>query len=64
METKEIKLSKKKNGNGYITSYSVNLGCAEARECGFLDSHGEPVAIEKIIDPQQHRIILQAKVGE
>ena len=64
METKEIKLSKKKNGNGYITSYSVNLGCAEARECGFLDSQGEPIPIQKIIDPQRHRIILQAKVGE
>ena len=64
MEAKEIKLSKKRNGKGYVTSYSVNLGCAEVRECGFLDDSGEPVALEKIVDTEHNRIILQLKAGE
>ena len=40
METKDIKLSPKKGGHGHITSYSVNLGSAEVRSCGFLDENG------------------------
>ena len=40
METKDIKLSPKKGGHGHITSYSVNLGSAEVRSCGFLDAEG------------------------
>lgn len=61
MEIKKIKLSKKKNGKGYVTSYSINLGCSEVRECGFLDESGEPFILEKIIDAEHHRIILQYK---
>ena len=64
METKEIKLSKKRNGKGYVTSYSVNLGCAEVRECGFLDGSGNPLLLEKIVDTENNRIILQLKAGE
>ena len=37
MQSKPIKLSPKKGGNGYVSSYSVNLGCAEVRNVGFLD---------------------------
>ena len=43
MEIKEIRLSPKRGGHGHITSYSVNLGSAEARLCGFLDSDGQPL---------------------
>ena len=57
-ERKTIKLSSKKNGQGYVTSYTVNLGCAEVRECGFLDESGNPLPLEKIIDPENHRIII------
>ncbi len=61
METKDIKLSPKKGGHGHITSYSVNLGSAEVRSCGFLDAEGGPLPIEKIIDPEKHQIIIRLK---
>ena len=60
METKDIKLSPKKGGHGHITSYSVNLGSAEVRSCGFLNAEG-PLPIEKIIDPENHQIIIRLK---
>lgn len=59
MESKPIKLSPKKNGNGYVTSYTINLGCAEVRECGLIDDDGSAVSIEKIVDPQNHQIIIR-----
>lgn len=58
MNTKSIKLSPKKGGHGYITSYTVNIGSAEARACGF-ESNGEFVLLEKIIDPDHQQIILR-----
>lgn len=62
METKDIKLSPKKGGHGHITSYSINLGSAEVRSCGFLDEDGIPLGIEKIIDPENHQIIIRLKL--
>jgi len=61
IETKAIKLSPKKNGKGYVTSYSVNLGCAEIRNCGFIDSQGNQVALEKIVDSNNMQIIIRIK---
>ena len=61
MEAKEIKLSPKKGGHGHITSYSVNLGSAEVRSCGFLDKNGSPLQIEKVIDSEHHQIIIRLK---
>lgn len=61
MEIKDIKLSPKKGGHGHVTSYSVNLGSAEVRSCGFLDDNGIPMPIEKIIDPENHQIIIRLK---
>ena len=45
-----------RNGNGYATSYTLPVGCAEAREAGFVDADGNPLPLEKHIDPQQHTI--------
>ena len=59
MENKPIRLSPKKNGKGYVTSYSINLGCAEVRACGFIDETGLAVPIEKIIDPKNGQIIIR-----
>lgn len=64
MEQKEIKLSPKKNGKGYVTSYSVNLGCAEVRNCGFIDEDGNTATIEKIVDIDNKQIILKVKQAE
>ena len=61
MEIKPIKLSPKKNGGGYVTSYSVNLGCAEVRLCGFTAANGECVPLEKIVDTEGGQIIIRAK---
>ena len=59
MNTKPIRLSPKKGGNGYISSYSVNLGITEVKDCGFIDDHGNLCFLEKVIDPQHHQIILR-----
>ncbi|MDX8416972.1 hypothetical protein [Absicoccus intestinalis] len=64
MHTKSIKLSKKKDGRGYITSYTVNIGTAEARECGLVSTDGSPIELEKVIDTEHGQIIIRKKVTE
>lgn len=61
MKTKVIKLSPKKNGKGYITSYTLNIGSAEARECEFVDADNNMLPIEKIIDTTNRQIIIKLK---
>lgn len=61
MRGKPIKLSPKKNGAGYITSYSINLGCAEVRDCSFLDKDGQIRELEKLIDSENNQIIIRIK---
>lgn len=58
MNTKSIKLSPKKGGHGHITSYTINIGSAEARECGF-ECDGEFPPLEKIIDPDHQQITIR-----
>ena len=64
MQVKPIKLSPKKGGNGYVSSYSVNIGCTEVRNAGLLDSNGNPLPLEKVIDTENHQIIIRLKAGE
>ena len=64
METKTIRLSPKKNGKGYTTSYSINIGSAEAKSCGFINSDGKQTTIEKIIDSENNQIIIRLKAVE
>lgn len=64
MQVKPIKLSPKKGGNGYVSSYSVNLGCAEVRTVGFLDNESNPLPLEKVIDTENNQIIIRLKAGE
>jgi len=61
MEIKPIKLSPKKNGYGHISSYSINIGATEARKCGFVDSDGNMLPIQKIIDTANNQIIIKLK---
>lgn len=63
MIIKQIKLSPKKGGNGYITSYTINIGSAEARNCGFINSNGEILPIEKLIDYENKQIIIKLSEG-
>lgn len=56
MIIKPIKLSPKKGNHGHITSYTVNIGSAEARECGFIE---KSVQLEKIVDPENKQLIIR-----
>lgn len=44
-----MKLRANKNGKGYVTSYTLPIGCKEAREAGFLTEDGTPVELEKVV---------------
>ena len=61
---KDIKLSQKKNGKGYVTSYSVNIGSGEAKLCGFIDNDGHQLPLEKFVDPENKEIIIRIKAEE
>lgn len=54
-------LSKKKNGKGYITSYSLNIGSKEARMLGFIDQNGDSHILEKELDIKNHILIVRLK---
>jgi len=56
-----MKLSPKKNGKGFMSSYSINIGSLEAQSVGFLDENNQPLEIEKIIDPENKQIIIKLK---
>ncbi len=58
MKSKPIKLSPKKGGNGYISSYTINIGVAEAKECGLLDEAGNPLPLVKTIDVENRCVII------
>ncbi len=64
MTVKPIRLSPKKGGNGYISSYSINLGVSEVKECGFIDEDGNPLPIEKYIDTENNQIVIRIKAGD
>lgn len=54
-------LSKKKNGKGYITSYSLNIGSKEARMLGFIVQNGNSHILEKNLDVKNHILIVRLK---
>ena len=56
-----LRLRANKNGKGYVTSYTLPIGCAEAAEAGFLDENKQPLTLEKIVDAENHRIIFRVK---
>ena len=58
MIIKPIRLSPKKGNYGHITSYTINIGSAEARECGFT---ADNVQLEKIVDKDNNQIIIRIK---
>lgn len=38
-----IKLNKKKNGSGKVTSYTINISKKEALQLGWINEEGEPL---------------------
>lgn len=64
MENKSIKLSPKKDGYGNISSYSVNIGATEARQCGFISQDGSVLPVEKLLDYKNNQIIIKLKAAD
>lgn len=56
MSIEAIKLSPKKNGKGYVSSYSVSISNKEAQDCRLVGKH-----IIKLIEPERGEIIIKAK---
>lgn len=56
MQIETIKLSKKRNGSGYISGCSVSISNKEALDCGL---EGNPII--KIVDPENQQIIVKQK---
>lgn len=58
-----IKLNKKKNGNGKVTSYTINISKKEALQLGWIDEEGEPLHFlnKEIVN---NKLILNKKGGE
>lgn len=55
-----MKLRANRNGKGYITSYTISIGCKEARDTGMTDKNGEPVELIKTVDVEAKRITIEA----
>jgi len=64
VESKSIKLSPKKDGYGNVSSYSVNIGATEARQCGFISQDGSALPVEKILDYKNNQIIIKLKAAD
>ena len=64
MDIKPIKLSPKRGGHGKVTSFSVNIGSAEARNCGWLNEDDSVKELEKIIDTEAGTITFRLKKSE
>ena len=62
MITKSIKLVPKKAGNGYISSYTINISLKEALSLGFINEDKTINDIEKVIE-NGHLIIRKAPVN-
>lgn len=49
-QSKSIKLVPKKGGNGYVSSFTVNISLKEAEKLGFENNNSNIKLVEKIID--------------
>lgn len=59
LQEKIIKLSPKRAGRGDITSFTINIGINEARQCGFLNSEDNALEVKKVLDPENNQIIIK-----
>jgi hypothetical protein len=56
---KQVRLRPRRGGHGHVTSYDISIGSAEARRAGMLDENNTLLEIEKLIDPENRRIIIR-----
>lgn len=61
MKLSRITLSPKKAGNGFISSYSVNIGSLEAKACGLLNDGDENPITVKLVDEDSGQISIYTK---
>lgn len=59
-----MRLYQNRGGHGHVTSYTLSIGSAEARRLGFVDENGERVELEKILDEENHQLIIRIKPSE
>ena len=59
-----MKLIPKKAGNGYVSSYTVNISLKTARNCGFINADKTINEIELIENREENSIIIMAKKGQ
>lgn len=56
-----MKLVAKKAGNGYVSSYTVNISLKLARNCGFVDENGNTKEIELVENIEENSITIKIK---
>ena len=52
-----MKLIPKKNGKGYITSYTLSVGSKEAKDLNFVDKNGNSKELEKCLNAENSELI-------
>lgn len=52
-------LTAKQREKTYITSYTAIIGSHEAHKAGFLNEDGTSKVLRKIVDEENHRIIIE-----
>ena len=56
-----MKLIPKKNGKGYITSYTLSVGSKEAKDLNFVDKNGNSKELEKCLNAENSELIIKIK---
>ena len=56
-----MKLRVNKNGQGYVSNYTLSIATNEARRLGFTSEDGERLELEKIIDEENGQLIVRIK---
>jgi len=54
-----LKLIAKKGGNGYVSSYTLNISLKMAQRCGFIDENGVTYEVELIEQPEDKCIVIK-----
>jgi len=54
-----LKLIAKKGGNGYVSSYTLNISLKMAQRCGFVDDNGTTYEVELIEQPENRCIVIK-----
>ncbi len=53
-----MKLAKHHTEGDCVTSYRLIIGSKEARDAGLLDDDGTSKPVKKVVDAENHRIIV------